>query len=302
MKVLVTGASGFLGRPVVQSLINNGHSVLALSRKKKESPNTQRLIWLQADLNHTSEYHKEVQNFAPEAVIHLAWQDIPDFSFKTSRQNLDQSIELFSLIINLGCCKKFLVSGSDKELNMPSGECNESDKGAPNNGFSWAKHALRSWLEIVCADSKVSLGWFRIFFCYGPGQRSASLLPTLLNHLPQDTLPQLRTPNNANDYVFVDDVADAFSKALFLDFPSGIYNIGSGESTTVLEMCRISEQVVRGTDELTLELQEKTKDIKATINFWADINLTNKHLNWKPTVKLTEGIKRTLDWLNHEQA
>ena len=297
MKVLVTGATGFLGRPVVRSLIHSGHSVLALSRKKKESTNTQQLIWLQGDLAHPSEYHKEVQAFAPEAVIHLAWQDIPDFSFETSRQNLNQSIDLLSFILDLGCCKKIMVSGSDKELNKPSGVCQESEKGTPNNGFSWAKHSLRSWLEIVCAKNTVSLGWFRVFFCYGPGQRSASLLPTLLKHLPQNTLPELRTPKNANDYVFIDDVANAFSKAMSIDFPSGIYNIGSGVSTTVLEMCRISEQVVRGTDELTFKLEAKTKDIDASIDFWADLTQTNKHINWQPTTSLAEGIERTLEWM-----
>jgi UDP-glucose 4-epimerase len=297
MKVLVTGATGFVGRPVVQSLIRNGHSVLALSRKKKESPKEKCLRWLQADLAHPSEYLKDIHAFEPEAVVHLAWQDIPDFSFDTSRKNLNQSIDLLSFVLDLGCCKKIMVSGSDKELNRPSGVCHDSEQGAPNNGFSWAKHSLRSWLEIVCAKNTVSLGWFRIFFCYGPGQRSASLLPTLLKHLAQNNLPDLRTPKNANDYVFVYDVANSFSKAMSIDFHSGIYNIGSGFSTTVLEMCRISEQVVRGTDELTLKLESKTKDIKPTIDFWADLTRTNKHINWQPTTSLAEGIKQTLEWI-----
>jgi len=119
----------------------------------------------------------------------------------------------------------------------------------------------------------------------------------LLKHLPQNNLPELRTPKNANDYVFVDDVANAFSKAMSIDFPSGIYNIGSGVSTTVIEMCRISEQVIRGNDELTFKLESKTKDIDASIDFWADLTQTNKHINWQPTTSLAEGIERTMDWM-----
>ena len=97
--------------------------------------------------------------------------------------------------------------------------------------------------------------------------------------------------------IYVDDVANAFSKAMSIDFPSGIYHIGSGVSTTVLEMCRISEQVVRGTDELTFKLEAKTKDIDASIDFWADLTQTNKHINWQPTTSLAEGIERTLEWM-----
>ena len=125
MKVLVTGATGFLGRPVVRSLIHNGHSVLALSRKKKESTNTQQLIWLQGDLAHASEYHKEVQAFAPEAVIHLAWQDIPDFSFETSRQNLNQSIDLLSFILDDAfTVKKFFDKWQEKIIDTETGNVN----------------------------------------------------------------------------------------------------------------------------------------------------------------------------------
>ena len=297
MKILVTGASGFIGWPVVQSLHRDGHKVLALSRKMPEEARSIDIKWIDADLAKIEEYREPIKAFAPDVVIHLAWQDIPDFSLETSRKNLNQSLDFFSFILELRCCKKILVSGSDKELNFPKGVCPESEKGMPSNGFSWSKHAIRSWLELACAKDSISLGWLRIFFCYGPRQRSLSLLPSLLKHLPLNKLPEIRTPKNANDYVFVEDVANAFSKAVSCDFPSGIFNIGSGSATTVLEVCRLAEEVVRGSDKLTNKLQAESKDSESFINFWADLSCSKKYLGWEPNTSLIEGIQRTWDWI-----
>ena len=86
-------------------------------------------------------------------------------------------------------------------------------------------------------------GWMRTFYAYGPRQRSTSLVPSILNSLQEGKLPQLRTPLNANDFVYVDDVAEAFSKAVSRDIPSGIYHLGSGVSTPVLEVCRMADRI-----------------------------------------------------------
>tara|TARA_B100000700_G_C14980670_1_gene826220 strand:+ start:257 stop:1153 length:897 start_codon:yes stop_codon:yes gene_type:complete len=297
MKILITGASGFIGLSVVKSLLKEGYKVMALSRKTPEKNSSIDINWIEADLSKIETYREKIITFAPDIVIYLAWQDIPDFSFETSQKNLNHAINFFSIILAMGCCKKILVSGSDKELNLPKGVCFESDKGDPNNGFSWSKHAIRSWLEINCNRNSISLGWLRIFFCYGPRQRSSSLLPSLLKHLPLDRLPDINNPRNANDYVYVEDVADAFLKAISKNFPSGIFNIGSGSSTTVLKMCKLAEQIVRGSEDLSNKLQKESKNTESAINFWADFSRSKKYLGWEPTTNLTDGINKTWNQL-----
>ena len=296
MRILVTGASGFIGLPVVQNLQQQGHNVLALSRNiPKETASS--VSWLKADFSQPENYENYIQKFAPETVIHLAWQGIPDFSFETSLNNLNHSLNLLSFVTGLDTCKKILVSGSCFELNRLKGACPETEIGTPKDDFTWAKHTLHSWLEVGCAKKEIELCWLRIFYVYGPRQRTESLIPSILTHLQNGELPELRTPKNANDFVFVQDVARAFSNAVSKPIPSAIYHIGAGVSTSVLEICRKAEQIVLGSDSLTCELEKKTKESVCDVDFWADYSNAEKYFDYLPETSLLEGIDKTWQWL-----
>jgi nucleoside-diphosphate-sugar epimerase len=300
MRVLVTGASGFIGLPVVRHLEQQGHTVLALSRTVTYESSVSSVKWLKADLSSTETYQNQVQDFYPEALVHLAWQGIPDFSFETSRRNLNQSLALLSYVIGLGSCRKILVSGSCFEQNRLNGVCSEAEKGTPKDDFTWAKHALHSWLEVSCAKKEIEMGWLRVFYVYGPRQRQSSLIPIILTHLKNGKLPELRTPQNANDFVYVEDVAKAFSDTVSKPTPSGIYNLGSGFSTSVLEICRQAEKIVLGSDSLTCELEEKTLESVSNVNFWADYSNAKQFLGYFPETSLSDGINKTWNWINNQ--
>jgi UDP-glucose 4-epimerase len=298
LRILVTGASGFIGLRIVRCLEQQGQTVLALSRKETNESLGSSVNWLKADLSSPETYQGAIQTFAPEVVLHLAWQGIPDFSFETSRNNLNHSLDLLSFVIGLDSCRKILVSGSCFEFNRFNGECPEKEKGTPKDNFTWAKHSLHSWLEVACTENEIDLGWMRIYYVYGPRQRQESLIPSILTHLQSERLPEFRTPHNANDFVFVDDVAKAFSNAVSNEFPSGIYNLGSGGSTPVKEICRMAEQIVLGTDSLTRQMEEKTQESFCNIDFWADCSNAKKFLNWAATTDLSSGIEKTWKWLS----
>ena len=298
MRVLVTGASGFIGLPIVQCLEHGGHEVLAMSRNPPNSPAKSSVNWLKSDLSLPYSYLQEIQIFAPEVLIHLSWQGIPDFSLDISRNNLNHSLDLLSFVIGLGTCQKILVSGSCFELNKLNGECFETETGSPKDNFTWAKHALRSWLESTCRAEQVCLGWMRLFYVYGPRQRINSLIPSVLAKLSQGKLPEIRTPQNANDFIFVEDIAEAFLNAVSLDILSGTYHLGSGQSTSIIEVCRTAEKIIYGTDTLTKELEFKTRKIPRDINFWANSSQAKSILQWRPEIKIEEGIQRTWKWEN----
>lgn len=298
MRVLITGATGFIGLPLTLRLVEQGHKILALSRKPFKLNKS--VSWLNSDLSLPLTYQEEINSFKPEVLIHLAWQDIPDFSFEKSKNNLNNSLNFLSFIIGLGSCKKIIVSGSCFELNKLHGECLESEAGKPRDSFTWAKHSLRMWLEIECKKESIHLGWMRIFYVYGPRQRTQSLVPSILTNLQNGKLPHISTPKNCNDFVFIEDVIDAFSNATLSQYPSGIYNLGSGVSTSILEVCRIAEKIVTGKDILSQRLNEDLVDTSKSIDFWANYQRAEKHLNWQPTTGIEEGIKKTWLWLRNQ--
>ena len=176
----------------------------------------------------------------------------------------------------------------------------EATQGEPKDHFTWAKLTLYSWLNMMCKLKDIQLLWMRIFYVYGPRQRKESLIPSILTKLKNGQLPDLQTPNNANDFVYIDDVADAFAKATSLDNKFGVYNLGTGVSTPVLEVCRIAEKIVLNTDTLTQEMENKFKDTTCDVDFWADCSQSKKYLGWEPSTTLEEGIKRTWYWLKSQ--
>ena len=89
-KVLITGASGFLGTHLLDELAKLKYETLAISRSKKKEKSADSIIWLEADLAKSATYKLKVKEFNPDVVIHLSWQDIPDFSFESSNNNLAQ--------------------------------------------------------------------------------------------------------------------------------------------------------------------------------------------------------------------
>jgi len=296
LKVLVTGASGFIGSKLVIKLSISGFEVMGLTRSLDKTRLNEDIQWLNADLSLPDTYRDQVKNFKPDVLIHLSWQDIPDFSLEKSKLNLNQSLDFLSYILEIESCKKILVSGSCAEYNKIKGKCIESDNSIPNDYFTWAKLSIYSWLSMKCAERNTTLGWLRVFYVYGPGQRSESLIPTILSSLKNKKLPHLRNPNNANDYIFIDDVVDSFYLAIIGEISSGVFNIGSGKSTSVFDVCKYAEKIVLASDLLTQQLEELVKKSESNINFWADISKAKDKLNWTPKTEIDDGIKKT--WLD----
>jgi nucleoside-diphosphate-sugar epimerase len=295
-RILITGGSGFLGRPLLGLLSQDQYEIFSIGRSKIDIPRGfGKFFHHQGDFSDLDCLVEPIRKFAPEIFIHLAWQGIPDFSATQCSSNLKMSIDLADAVIAAGACKKILVSGSCFEYNQMFGPCLESNRGTIKDSFTWAKHSLLAWLEMVCAQRGISLGWLRAFYIYGPGQRVGSLVPSIFNALKTGTLPPLRTPNNSNDFIHVQDVARGFVQAVKREFPSGIYNFGSGFSTPVARVCEIAETLVTGSRKLTDELVSVTQGNQKTCDFWANCEGAEEILGWKPEITLEDGMRGYLE-------
>ena len=286
IKILVTGASGFVGKHILNELKDTDHHILALTRQDINFDGVEVLC---GDLNNIEKLKSKIIDFQPDTVIHLAWQGIPDYSESISRVNLINSIDLLDFILSSTRCKKLLVSGSCWEYGKREGTCKESDPVDIDSYFSWAKNSLNQYLSIKCAKKNVTLNWFRIFYIYGPGQREEALIPMLIKTIGAKETPQINTPLDKIDFIYVEDVASAFVKALDTDISSGVYNLGSGNATSVYDICRIVEKQLLGAEPITTKVTIKDEK-RETVNFWASLDLIKNELNWSPQIPLDQGI------------
>jgi nucleoside-diphosphate-sugar epimerase len=145
----------------------------------------------------------------------------------------------------------------------------------------------------------VVLNWFRIFYVYGPRQREGSLIPTLIKSIAAKEIPQIKTPMNKNDFVYIGDVADAIAKAVETDLPSGVYNLGSGYATSVYDICRIVEKQLLGTETISKQVLENGKP-EETVNFWANMEKIEHELNTTCNTSLEEGIRQHIKTMQPE--
>jgi UDP-glucose 4-epimerase len=295
MKILITGGTGFIGVPVLNNFIENieGVEILNLTKSRPNSYSKQ-VEYYNCDLSNPQTYQAKVEAFDPEVVIHLAWEGIPDFSLEMCMKNIHSSISLIEIVTKVKSCKKIITTGSCFEYNNKIGICNEDDIVIPKDYFTFAKKTILSFLELECNKNNIAYGWARLFYVYGPNQRSESLIPTLIETLKTNRTPDLRTPKNANDFIHVNDVAAAIFKMTSNVFQSGIYNLGSGKSTPVIEVSKIVEVALSENDIYTKDLVQRTINTEKTIDFFADIRKSFKEFNWMPKVELEEGIKSVI--------
>lgn len=260
MRIFITGGTGFIGQWVVKELLAKKHQLLILSRTKNRPP------FLKGDLA-TAGWQKKIAGFQPEATVHLAWEDLPDYGAAANIKNLRLSLSFLEFLAGIGC-RKVLIAGTGWELLTP-----------PPNAYAVAKNSLRALAEVWAKEQAVQLIWARLFYVYGPGQRPTALIPYLMGCQQRGETPQIKNPGQANDFVYIEDVARALTTILEkCQAKTVVYNIGSGQLTAVEKI----RQIIYGE---SLKRQ-KVNGLKA------DLTLMKKEIGWRPTTTIEDGINR----------
>lgn len=290
MRILITGGTGFVGEHVLKKISRSNNQILALTRSNVKSFD-KNIKFLKCDLSSIKTYKKELSKFKPDAAIHLAWQGIPNYNIENSLNNLNQGIELINILIAAGC-KKIIAAGTLWEYGTLKGKVAESTIPVPHNIFTATKNSLNLIGKEICREKNVEFIWARIFYVYGPGQRRDSLIPYLIDCLYKNTEPEIRNPEARNDFVYVEDVADAIFKLLIKKSPSGDYNIGSGKLTSIKH---IISQIYKGFYKKQKYLRGRKHSMDFINGIYADTSKINKVTGWIPKTTIDSGIGKTIE-------
>lgn len=287
MKIFITGGTGFIGRHLVKKLQENENSLLLLSQQPLKDINS-----VEGDLAGMEKWKNKVEEFKPDAAVHLAWEALPDYSSKTSIKNLKYGLDLLNFLAEIGC-KVILTTGSCWEYGQQSGKLSEDMALKPLNAFTAAKNSLH-WLGAeIARENDIQFIWTRLFYVYGPGQRETSLIPYLIKCAKGGKTPEIKNYSAKNDFIYVEDVAAAISMLLEKDKKSGVYNIGSGHLTGVQKITEIIFE------NFGLDYQHKkdkaSRPVDNLSDFYADISKIKKEIGWKPKFGIKEGIKKTIE-------
>jgi nucleoside-diphosphate-sugar epimerase len=285
VRIAVTGATGFLGRTLLPLL--GAHDVLALVHGSNRAAIPGGIQTVTADLGREGAWQTDIQRFKPEACIHLAWEGLPDYSLNRCRVNLSASLLLIDALAAAGT-RRIVVAGSCWEYGQAFGAVREDAAPVGCGVFAATKHAIRLVLESVARERGFSYAWARLFFVYGPGQRSTSLIPHLHGAYAAGATPALRDPDAVQDFVYVDDVARALARLAEADAP-GIFNVGSGVPTAARDVANQVAAAFGASPPFTSDAAGR--------GFWADTRRIQSAIGWRAEVSLADGIATSLDAL-----
>lgn len=237
MRVLMTGASGFLGQHVLNHLLACGMDTVAVGRKLPA--NCEADNFKEVDLLGECDFDALLAKVGATHLLHLAWYT-EHGAYWTSPLNLSWSQASVSLVDAF--CRaggqKVVMAGTCAEYDWAHGYCNEdSTPLEPITLYGVAKDATRRLTTAVCALHQVKCAWARIFLPYGPGEDFRRLLPSLKAVFRGERAPFGVNANAYRDFLHAEDVAAAFVTLLQTD-AAGAYNICSGRPVQLEEVVR----------------------------------------------------------------
>ncbi|MCA2655372.1 NAD(P)-dependent oxidoreductase [Microcystis sp. M061S2] len=298
MKVLITGASGFVGSHVARLLVAEGCEVYALVR---ESSNRWRIrdilpsMYLrQSDLVAFENVNTYLQEIKPELCIHLAWYAVPG-KYLNSQENLDSiqaSINLLSQLAELGC-KRFVGIGTCFEYDLSLGYLSESSLTKPITLYAATKVALSTILQQFAQITEMEIAWIRLFYQYGPMEDEQRLIPSVISSLLRDEVVKTTKGEQIRDFLHIEDVASAIW-AVAKSNVSGVVNVGSGQPVTVGQIALELGNLLGKPDLIHLgALPYRPND---PMFICANNELLRKKTDWTPKYNLTTGLKNTIEW------
>lgn len=244
MRVLLTGATGFVGREIVRPLLAKGLEVHALGRS---DPNMPGVLHHPLDLLGAADL-APVRAIGATHLVHLAWH--PGRDFWTASENLDWVAASLRLVraFAAGGGRRAVVAGSCAEYGWRPERLDEAASPiAPVMLYGTAKAALHTLLAGAAPALGLSLAWARIFFPYGPRERSQRLLGTLLDAMRRNDIARFSAGTQRRDFIHVEDVAAAIVAILAAPI-EGAVNVASGNAVAVRRFVEIAATAADMTD------------------------------------------------------
>ncbi|MBX3505002.1 MAG: NAD(P)-dependent oxidoreductase [Parvibaculum sp.] len=294
MRILVTGASGFVGRAVLPPLLAAGAEVHAVSRTGGAAVDG--CIWHRADLMEADRVHALVGDVRPQIVLHLAWC-VEHGRFWTDPANLDwvaASLHLARAAAEAGA-SRFVATGTCYEYDWPDqGKCRECETPtAPHTLYDTSKDACRRILEAFFAQQGMDFAWGRLFFLYGAGETPSRLVASIARALVQGHKAPVSLGLAVRDFVDVRDAGAALA-ALALSAATGPVNIATGEGISVANLAMKLGEIAGRPNLVQLgALEDRAGEPPVIV---ADTERLTSEIGFRPLRTIDKGLGDALDY------
>jgi nucleoside-diphosphate-sugar epimerase len=302
-RVLITGATGFVGANLARRLVRDGHDVHLLVRpadtRWRIDEITNAVHLHEASLQVQDQVERVVTSVDPEWVFHLA-----TYGAYSSQRDVNAIVTTnYNGTVNLveSCLKTgfeaFVNAGTSSEYGHKDHPPIESELTEPNSHYAATKAGATLYCRFTAQAQKRRLSTLRLYSVFGPWEEPTRLLPTLLTHGLRGELPPLVSPTIARDYVYVDDAVEAF--VLAAQSPTedlgAVFNVGTGVQTSLRELV----EIVRAQLDIRVEPEwGSMADRDWDTDVWvSDPERIHAAIGWKPTLTLETRLQDFTDWI-----
>jgi nucleoside-diphosphate-sugar epimerase len=290
-KVMITGASGFLGTRLSRRLSRASAAIHGVSRLPRD--NTTSIHWWQGDLTDADATRRLVSDISPDIIFHFSGlaTGVPDVKLvlPTFHSLVTSTVNLLTAVHEVGCGRLVLAASP----NEPS-----SDNETPTSPYAAAKSASTAYGRMFHRLCGLPVVTARIFMTYGVGQRSDKLIPYIVRSFLQGCAPKLASGKERFDWIYIDDVVEGLVAASSIPALEGeMVDLGSGRLTATKELVERVTKVI-GADISPLFGALPDRPLQCCRS--ANTEQTKALLGWSPVVSLDEGLRRTVNWCRDE--
>jgi nucleoside-diphosphate-sugar epimerase len=304
---LVTGATGFVGANLVRRLLDEGEEVHVFAR---EGSNLWRLNAILGDIHlHRIDLLDEeavaraVEAIRPQTIYHLAAYGAYPFQTDVNPillTNLLGTSNLVQACARIGF-QHFVNTGSSSEYGFKSQPPSESEWLEPNSYYAVAKASATMYCSYTSRKIERPITTLRLYSAYGPFEEPTRLMPTLIKKGFLGELPPLVAPDTARDFIYIDDVCEAYLRTARSTTPElgEVLNVGSGVQCNIREIVDVARKV------LGIAIEPEWGSMQARIwdsSVWvADNRRIRERLDWEPKFDLEKGFRAMVEWFKKNQ-
>jgi nucleoside-diphosphate-sugar epimerase len=301
-RVILTGATGFVGANLARRLLREGHELHLLVRKNCRTWRIEALrrkVKLhEVELGDMDRLGRVVGRIRPHWIFHLAaygaYPSQNDFH-KMIQTNFIETVSMVEACLKAGF-ESFIHFGSSSEYGFKDHAPSEKEGIDPNSFYAVTKASATLFCRYAARSRDARIITLRLYSVYGPWEEPTRLIPTLIIRGLNGELPPLVDPDVARDYVYVDDVTEACLRAVCATDrePGAVYNIGTGIQTSIRSVVETARRTMR-IPAMPRWGSMRNREWDTTV-WMADISSSRKRLGWRPRHTFQEGFRKTLAW------
>jgi len=290
-KILVTGATGFIGSHLCRRLLEYDTKVHGISRNPPPQ-DREDIHWWRGDLVDFEFMKKVMVEAKPDIIFHLgsyvAGSRSLELVLPTFHSNLTSTVNLLTAATQVGC-HRIILAGSMEEPE------NGSDCAVPCSPYAAAKWASNGYARMFHTLYQTPVDIARIFMVYGPGQNDLKkLIPYVILSLLRGESPNLTSGHRQIDWIYVDDVVHGLiAMACASNLQGDIIDLGSGELITIQDVVKKLVEIIDS--EIAPRFGSLPERPLEQIRI-ARVSESAAKIHWNPQISLDEGLERTVSW------